>query len=146
MSSPLQMYKESTKKKSKQDRKKLLFQFLIIFLLSHLARTLVQDPPKKEVTQVPKELSINHTIIKLEVDSIVPEDQEKANLINQKSLQEIESVQIIEREKTSDGALLVKLEIPRNKSSWIINKPNNWKLIPLRKVITNERKNYEISF
>ncbi|PIK16679.1 MAG: hypothetical protein CES88_08015 [Halobacteriovorax sp. JY17] len=140
------MYKESTKKKSKQDRKKLLFQFLIIFLLSHIARTLVQDSPTQEITQVTKELSINHTIIKLEVDSIVPEDQEKANLINQKSLQEIESVQIVLREKTPDGALLVTLEIPKDKSSWIINKPNNWKLIPLRKVITSERKNYEISF
>ena len=54
------MYKESTKKKSEQERKKLLVKFLIIFLLSHITRTLVQTPESivqlKDLVQILEEL------------------------------------------------------------------------------------------
>ncbi|WP_372653611.1 hypothetical protein [Halobacteriovorax sp.] len=146
ISSPLEIYKESTQKKSKLEKKKIIIQFIIIFLLSHIARTLVQYEEVTPHIEQKQILQEGHILMELEVSSIIPNDQLKANLINQQTLQEIESVKIIEREITQDGLLRVKLEVPNNKSAWIINKPSNWKLIPNRKVITNKRVNYEIHF
>ena len=146
INSPLQMYKESTKKKSEQERRKLLVQFLFIFLLSHAARTVFQPSERISDTKEPKATKKDHTLVKIEVSSLVPEDQVHANLLNQKSNQEIEGVEIIERELLRDGMYLVKLSVPNQKSSWIINRSSHWKLIPPRKVISKRRDNYEITF
>lgn len=140
------MYKESTKKKSEQERRKLLVRFLAIFLLSHITRTVFQPSEKVSDTKTPKVTKKDHTLVKIEVSSLVPEDQDYANLLNQRSLQEIEGVEIIERELLRDGMYLVKLSIPSHKSSWIINRSSHWKLIPPRKVISKRRDNYEINF
>lgn len=146
ISSPLEIYKESTLKKNKREKKKIITQFTVIFILSHIARSIVQLEGPTPLIEEKQILQEGNILMELEVSSIIPNDQIKANLINKSTLQEIENVRVIEREMNHDGLLTVTLEVPRNKSTWIINKPNNWKLIPNRKVIVNKRVNYEINF
>mgnify|MGYP006910656964 CR=1 FL=1 len=146
ISSPLEIFKESTLKKNKIEKRKIVIQFIIIFFLSHIGRSLVQTEGPTPPSEMKRGLQEGNILMELEVSSIIPDEQVEANLINQTTHQEIESVRVIDREMNQDGLLKVKLEIPINKSAWIINRPTNWKLIPNRKVTINKRVNYEIHF
>lgn len=145
INSPLEMYKESIKKKVDKEKKQALIKFLIIFLLSHIARTLIQTPRAVPIVTAEKKKD-GYTLMELDVSSIIPEEQKVANLINTKLHKEIEGVEIIKRELNQDGQYQVKLSIPTEKTHWIIHNQGSWKLIPHRKVIAKQRLNYEISF
>ncbi|CBW27335.1 hypothetical protein BMS_2545 [Halobacteriovorax marinus SJ] len=146
ISSPLELFKESTKRKNQSDKKKLCIQFLVIFILSHFARTLLQTPEVVIKSEEVISKRDGYTRLEIKAYSIIPNDQKLANLIHTTSATEIQGVHILQRTIHEEGQFTVLLDIPTKYYSTFVMKPNNWKLIPFREIPLKRRKNFEIIF
>ncbi|OUR96527.1 hypothetical protein A9Q84_09260 [Halobacteriovorax marinus] len=139
----LQKFKESTSKKRQEFQKKAILRFLLIFILSHLLRTLTTESVTEEV-EIDNQIKDGHVQMSLEVQSLIPKSEREANLFHKEKRLEIEKVQVLDSKNLDTSFVLIKVELPSTSVSKIVENPRGWKLIPKRKITNNKKVSYEI--